>query len=1011
MLAQSFLENLQVQSLGQHDRKLCFELLECLLDRHPESLAALGDHIVYGVCEAIEGEKDPQCLMHVFHIVEGLAHNFPDPSGPVASFAEDLFDIIGRYFPIHYTHPKSEDVDVSRDDLSRALMMAFSASPFFEPFSIPLLLEKLSSNLPLAKLDSLKYLSYCTVKYGPERIAKHAEAIWSSLKPAICNLPSEDVSSWASELSDGMGFQENEITKEALDLLQKVASQQKNGFLNLVLKDKDINCLINLFVVSGSSGSVLPHNEQKLHFVGRLFSVLAKESTALCNTVVDTLFIRLLDNLGVSANSSSKDVLAIDSNIPCQRLNFSALYLCIEILGACRELAVASVQLTSNSDFVNDAWCQTLAGCSCSLTNVLVSDLVPSTSEKYHDADISLRVKGLQILATFPGDSVPVSKSTFENILAILVSIVTNNYNTTSLWKVSLTALAETGTFLNEYPYSKKSLSYISTVVERMVSLILLDDPTMPYSLLLEALSGISSSGRMFLSRIVEGVQEAISAKFAKVYVDEDVKVSAELVQLLDCYSMKLLPWLHTFKISEGVPLCLAIDIWGQMEATTENHFPAEGKLLDATKMALKLAIAMLSEEDQWRVIEKASEVISSNLSFTPNFVPSKLEGLQISEDTNGFTGRDEWLTSLFASVVIALRPRTQIVNIKTVLELLLTAFLKGHVTSAQALGSIVNKMPLKNNAMQDSSYFCLDDALTLILERSLGSCSDSFLSSNSEMFDFVELCPSAADCVPLQVHYISGLAWIGKGLLMRGHEKLKDITMIFLRCLVSSSESEALTENKGLSEKEEVLPLLAKSAADAFHILMSDSEDCLNRTFHATARPLYKQRFFSTVMPILLSAVKKTHLHTVRSMLYRAIGHVISNTPLAAVVIETKKLLPVLLDAISLLSEDILNKDMIYNLLLVFSGLLMDKHGKDIAVENAHVVINCLTGLLSYPHKMLVRETAIQCLVAVSVMPHTRIYPMRIQVLRALSKVLDDPKRTVRQEAVRCRQAWSSIT
>lgn len=30
-----------------------------------------------------------------------------------------------------------------------------------------------------------------------------------------------------------------------------------------------------------------------------------------------------------------------------------------------------------------------------------------------------------------------------------------------------------------------------------------------------------------------------------------------------------------------------------------------------------------------------------------------------------------------------------------------------------------------------------------------------------------------------------------------------------------------------------------------------------------------------------------------------------------------------------------------------------------------------------------LVRETAIQCLVAVSVMPHTRIYPMRIQVIQ----------------------------
>lgn len=206
------------------------------------------------------------------------------------------------------------------------------------------------------------------------------------------------------------------------------------------------------------------------------------------------------------------------------------------------------------------------------------------------------------------------------------------------------------------------------------------------------------------------------------------------------------------------------------------------------------------------------------------------------------------------------------------------------------------------------------------------------------------------------------------------------------------------------------MLPLLAKSAADAFHVLVSDSEDCLNKTFHATVRPLYKQRFFSTVMPILLSEVKNTQSHTVRSMFYRAIGHVISNTPLAAVLTETKKLLPVLLDVISVLSEDIHNKDMIYNLLLVFSGLLMDKRGQDIAVENAHVIINCMTGLLSYPHKMLVRETAIQCLVAVSGMPHTRIYPMRIQVLRALSKVLDDPKRTVRQEAVRCHQAWSSI-
>lgn len=89
------------------------------------------------------------------------------------------------------------------------------------------------------------------------------------------------------------------------------------------------------------------------------------------------------------------------------------------------------------------------------------------------------------------------------------------------------------------------------------------------------------------------------------------------------------------------------------------------------------------------------------------------------------------------------------------------------------------------------------------------------------------------------------------------------------------------------------------------------------------------------------------------------------------------------------------------------------------------------------YAFFQLVRETAIQCLVAVSELPHARIYPMRMQVaedyslqsmisvcafysallclccfqvLHAISKALDDPKRAVRQEAVRCRQAWSVL-
>lgn len=98
-VAQVFLQNLQVQSLGQHDRKLCFELLECLLERYPSTVAPMGDELIYGICEVVDSEKDPQCLMLTFHIVEVLVQLFPDTSGPFASFAGDLFEILSCYFP------------------------------------------------------------------------------------------------------------------------------------------------------------------------------------------------------------------------------------------------------------------------------------------------------------------------------------------------------------------------------------------------------------------------------------------------------------------------------------------------------------------------------------------------------------------------------------------------------------------------------------------------------------------------------------------------------------------------------------------------------------------------------------------------------------------------------------------------------------------------------------------------------------------------------------------------
>lgn len=128
-------------------------------------------------------------------------------------------------------------------------------------------------------------------------------------------------------------------------------------------------------------------------------------------------------------------------------------------------------------------------------------------------------MKGLQILATFPGDVSPIPISEFENILNTFMSIITVNFSETLIWKLALKALVNIGSFIDRYHESEKFSSYVGIVVEKIVSLVSLDDLTMPFPLKLEAISGIGTSGLNYMLNIVQGLEEAIYANISEVYV------------------------------------------------------------------------------------------------------------------------------------------------------------------------------------------------------------------------------------------------------------------------------------------------------------------------------------------------------------------------------------------------------------------------------------------------------------------------------------------------------------
>ncbi|CAN1836561.1 MMS19 nucleotide excision repair protein homolog [Linum perenne] len=1026
MVAKSYIKCLQVQSLAQHDRKLSFELLECLLERHPHVVTSVPDFdFVYKICEDIDGEKDPQCLMLTFHIVELLVKAHPVSSGPVSNDISELFNILSCYFPIHFTHPKAEDGHVGKDDLSTALMMAFSATPLFEPFVVPLLLEKLSSSLPSAKVDSLKFLNYCAQKYGRDRMAKHAIAIWSSLKDTIYTTIPESPLSFTTESLDSQDAKENEIFTEAFGLLEKIISlDEDNGsFVSLIIGDDDINTVFNTVSSYNSYEETPIENKQKLLVIGHILYVSARSSISSCKRIVECFLPRLLEDLELSLDRASR-CFDSNSNVLSRKTTFGSLYLSIELLKACRDLGMNKEDLAWKIDSQNGNWCRLLQ-CLCGpLSGTLSSILVKYKNEPENDVYLHLAVRGLEVLALLPGVCLLIPDSTFEDILVKLVSIVVEDSSNIILWRLALKALVHIATFIHKSDEPDKQMRYMNIVVEKFVPLVSSIEFNLPFPLKLEALSHVSRSNRKYMLRILLQLEEVISTSLIAVYVEGNLSLAKTTCQLLECYSSEMIPWMQTNEGSEEVLLKFVFNIWKTIEDAMPLTIAVNDKeLLDAMIKVMKLSVACCSVDSQNIIVDKAYSAVSTITSFPLKESSSILPVKELKETqvVDKLSNRDELVLALFASVIIGLHPQAQVPNLRAIAHLFSVLLFKDNVTAAQAYGSLVNKLNPKSKTTDDLGMFTIEQAVDVVLSKeSLASfeqviaCysgSDRIYNGTGTSPDY--LCLGPANHGLRQTHAIAELAWIGKGLLMRGHERVKDVVMVLLKCLLDYASTSSLPlkqDSTDISYEVKVCPSVAESAADAFQILISDSDLCLNRKFHATVRPIYKQRFFSTMRPILESLIVESKSSFTRRLLYRAFVHVISDTPLVAILNDAGKLVSLLVDGISSLSKDASDKDVLYSLLLVLSGILTDNSGQEAVLENAHILVNCLVDLIMYPHRMLVRETAIQCLTAMSQLPYAKIYPRRVQVLQAVSKALDDPKRVVRQEAVKCRQAWGSI-
>jgi DNA repair/transcription protein MET18/MMS19 len=206
-------QKVHVPSLSQALRQQAFTLLEKMFDdvSFVAAIKPVGAEYAEGFIQAMEGEKDPRCLLKCLRVAGLTMKSF----GPFSNeLTEELFDVTACYFPISFKPPPNDPYGIRPNDLVEALRAIFTSSPEMAPHLLPLLLEKLASTMVAVKIDSFVTLKACARAWGVTVLVKGPEGHMQRMPiKGVCDAIHREVT---------VG-QEREVTKEALSVAMEIA--------------------------------------------------------------------------------------------------------------------------------------------------------------------------------------------------------------------------------------------------------------------------------------------------------------------------------------------------------------------------------------------------------------------------------------------------------------------------------------------------------------------------------------------------------------------------------------------------------------------------------------------------------------------------------------------------------------------------------------------------------------------------------------------------------------------
>lgn len=264
-----------------------------------------------------------------------------------------------------------------------------------------------------------------------------------------------------------------------------------------------------------------------------------------------------------------------------------------------------------------------------------------------------------------------------------------------------------------------------------------------------------------------------------------------------------------------------------------------------------------------------------------------------------------------------------------------------------------------------------------------------------------VNKCLAAADIEPA----VTKTGLDSKTLLSHSIDDLQ-LAQAFAvaKALVLQGKTTALTKAY-LQELLALLPRVSKHQAQYYGTLLAPDE-VLDKQNHCVISGLYKQRTFTQLVPPIVAEVRSSDQAT-RPNLLIALSGILRWLPYSVLQPSLHTLVAPLLQTLDLTD---VSPEIKLSALTIFESVLM--HDPSDVSEHTSSLISRLTACTSGQEKdAKVRAKALQCL---AIMPKQLkrevVIPHRRQVVKQLIHCLDDGRRTVRTEAVRCRTNWLGL-